>query len=114
MADPTLAAQTVNNPWWNPAIGGPHKIHGKPQSITGIDALDGLLRGWFAVEGFKTAQHLAKSGATQAAERTTVERQSQVGREPVNIHGAPVQAGVVSSDMLVLMGLGLLLFLAVK
>ena len=71
----------LDNPWANPMLGGPRKLGGG-ESITGIDALDGLLRGWVAVEQVQTAKKLAKAGAEQRQTVTTVERPQQVGRQP--------------------------------
>ena len=104
------------NPWANPWLGGPRKIKREP--ITGIDALDGLLRGWFAVEGFKTAKDLQEAQLRQQLERSTVERTQQTGAEPIPpivITQGKATGGLgIDKDLLILLGLGALVLIAVK
>ena len=86
----------TGNPWANPWVGGPRKLSGEASGVSGWDFLDGVLNTWSKVEYVKTQRDLAKAGARQVAQRTTVERDSQPGREPLP---ADVASRVVSGEM---------------
>ena len=101
------------NPWANPWVGGPNQIN---TGITGIDALDGLLRGWIAVESVQQQKKLSEAQLRQQSERETVTRNQQPGATPIpaGAYGITGAGGGFDNQTLLLIGLGVLAFVALS
>ena len=111
--DENVPNYTSGNPWENPLIGGPNR----GAAITGIDWLDGMLRGWMTVETFKGVRDLQQANIRQQIERGTVERPQQAGQVPQQpTPPAPASSGGIALDgkTLGLLALGLAAFLVLK